>query len=87
MKKIIGMALVACALAVSLCGCNMSMGMGSYRFTKVHVSTNNHEGCLSVIKWYDSEGSGVEVLTEEVGAMFLSENTYILLEGKCPFCD
>jgi hypothetical protein len=39
------------------------------------------------VKWYESS-TGIEVLTKEAGSMYLSEGTYILLEGDkgCPFC-
>lgn len=76
----------AFAVALTACG-NMSMGMGNYTFEKVHVDTYHYTGCLTVEKWYDNS-AGIEVLTDEAGPMFLSEGTYILLEGDkdCPFC-
>lgn len=78
--------LLACVVSLTACG-NMSMGIGNYTFEKVHVDTYHYTGCLTVEKWYDNS-SGIEVLTDEAGPMFLSEGTYILLEGDkdCPFC-
>lgn len=81
-------ATMALAICLTLCGCgNMGIGLGSFTFEKVHVDTHNYSGCFSVKKWYECE-TGIEVDTVEVGAFFLSEGTYILLEGKteCPFC-
>lgn len=87
MKKIL---CVILSLAICLCfaGCgNMSLGFGSYTFTKVHIDTHSYSGCLSVEKWYNSR-VGLSVKTKEVGEIYLSEGTYILLEGteECPFC-
>lgn len=86
MKKIFLVFIVLVTiLTLSACG-NMSMGLGNYSFNRVHVDTEHYAGDLTIKKWHDSEGSGIEVDTEEVGAIFLSEGTYILLEGDCPFC-
>lgn len=85
MKKIIVIMLI---IAVLLVGCgNMSLGLGNFTYKKVHVDTHHYSGCLTIEKWYES-GSGIEVLTEEAGSIFLSEGVYILLEGEkvCPLC-
>ena len=85
MKRTI-IVLIAWVLMVALIGCgNMSAGVGSYRFEKVHVDTHHYSGCLSVVRWYEN-GNGVEVETKEVGNIFLSEGTYVLIEKECPFC-
>ena len=88
MKKIIAMVICLVMVVALFAGCNMSMGMGSFTFKKVHVDTYHYSGCLTIEKWYDS-GSGIEVKTEEVGSIFLSEGTYILLNGDkaCPLCE
>ena len=88
MKKTVIMTLMlAMCFAFSGCG-NLAIGLGNFTFEKVHVNTYDYSGCFSVNKWYEFE-TGIEVDTEEAGALFLSEGTYILLEGKteCPFCD
>ena len=64
----------------------MSCGVGTYTFRKVHVDTYHHEGCYTIEKWYEN-ATGIEVRTKEVGSMFLSEGTYILIAEECPFCD
>lgn len=85
MKKIIAIGMVLILIG-ALCACaNMSMGIGSFEFNKVHVDTYNYSGCFTVMKWYDSE-TGVEVKTKEAGSMFLSEGTYFLISDDCPFC-
>lgn len=68
------------------CG-NVSAGLGNFSFEKVHIDTHHYSGCLTVEKWYLDE-TGVEVLTEEAGSLFLSEGTYVLLKGDkpCPMC-
>ena len=43
-------------------------------------------GRYPYMKWYESE-SGIEVTTKELGSIFASEGTYILVEDKCPICD
>lgn len=87
MKKFIAI-MMAAMMFTMLAGCgNSSIGLGNYTFEKVHVDTHHYSGCFTVKKWYGSE-SGIEVLTKEVGSMFLSEGTYILMGGEeeCPFC-
>ena len=87
MKKIIIFLLVLMML-LAMAGCgNNNIGMGNYSFKKVHVDTAGFSGCLTVKSWHDNE-VGIEVNTEEAGAIYLSEGTYILLQGNkaCPFC-
>jgi hypothetical protein len=62
------------------------MGAGNYTFKKIHIDTHHYSKCLTIVRWYDNEG-GIEVYTEEAGAVFCSEGTYILLEDYCPFCE
>ena len=86
MKKIALICLFAILFAL-LCSCgNMSMGIGNYTFNKIHIYNGDSSKCLTIIKWYEND-RGVEVLTEEVGAVFCSEGTYVLLENHCPFCE
>lgn len=86
-KATISLIIIA-ALTLLLCACgNMSMGIGNYTYEKIHIMDYGRAGiCATVEAWYDSE-RGIEVRTTEYGSLFLSEGTYILLEGKCPFCD
>ena len=65
--------------------CNVSIGPGNFKFEKVHIDTYNYNGCLTIEKWYEDE-TGIEVKTKEVGAIYLSEGTYFLIEKECPFC-
>ena len=87
MKKIIAIVVLAAMCIVMLTGCNMSIGFGNFSFKKVHVDTYHYSGCFTINKWHDSS-SGIEVDTYEAGSMFLSEGTYMMLEGDkdCPFC-
>lgn len=79
--------LVVLMLVASLCSCgNYSAGFGNYTYNKIHIDTYHFSGCYTVEKWYESE-SGIEVMTAEVGSIFASEGTYILVEDKCPICD
>ena len=81
--------LLACVVTL-LTGCgNMDVtGIGTFTFRHVHVTTYQQAECYTVTKWVDGS-TGIEVNTEEAGAMFLSEGTYILFENKsgCPFCN
>ena len=86
MKKIC-LLLAFAILVMMLCACgNQSIGFGNFTFKKVHIDTYHFSGCYTIVKWHDNE-SGIEVETEEVGSIFLSEGTYILVEDKCPICD
>ena len=90
MKKLLPILLAAVLLIamITLTGCgNMSVGIGNFEFRKIHVDTYHYSGCFTVEKWNNID-TGVEVKTKEVGSLFLSEGTYILLEDNhgCPFC-
>ena len=62
-------------LGFSSCG-NQSLGMGNYSFTHIHATVKS---------WHDNE-QGIEVDTEEYGAIYCSEGTYILFEDNtCPY--
>ena len=85
MKKAI-ICIMLLTLIATMCGCgNMSLGLGNFEYEKVHIDTHNYSGCLEVEKWYEN-GTGIEVKTEEVGSLFLSEGTYFLIADECPFC-
>lgn len=86
MKKIIAI-LMICGLIIAMSGCgNMSVGVGNYTFKKVHINTLNYSGCLELESWHNNK-RGIEVKTKEVGSLYLSEGTYILIGEKCPICD
>jgi len=86
MKKIC-LFLILAILAMALCSCgNYSIGMGNFSYNKIHINTHDFSGCYTVEKWYQSE-TGIEVKTTEIGSIFCSEGTYILVEDKCPVCD
>ena len=84
MRKILAL-LVTVLLLLGLCSCNESYGLGSFEFKKIHIDTDGYSGCLTVEKWYDND-MGVEVKTKEVGYLYLSEGTYILIGDTCPIC-
>ncbi len=86
MKRISLILILVITLAL-ICSCgNYSAGFGNYSYSKIHIDTHNFSGCYTVEKWYESE-SGIEVKTKELGSIFASEGTYILVENKCPVCD
>lgn len=88
MKKLLVFILTLVLCLSMFSGCNKSYGFGNYEYNKVHIDTYHHSGCLTVEKWYEGS-TGIEVKTKEAGSIFLSEGTYILLNGDkgCPFCD
>ena len=87
MKKILAVALLVAMAIITLTGCGNQGGFGSYTFNRVHIFTHDgHDRCLKVERWYESN-TGIEVLTEEYGSLFLSEGTYMLCRDKCPICD
>lgn len=89
MKKLLAILLIVPLLTamITLTGCNMAVGYGNFQYRRIHVETFHYSGCLTVEKWHNNE-TGIEVKTQEAGSLFLSEGTYILLEGDrdCPFC-
>lgn len=88
MKKFIAVIIAIALLAAMLTGCrNESWGFGNFTFEKIHVDMYHYSGCFTVIEWHDNS-TGIEVKTKEAGSMYLSEGTYILIEGDkdCPFC-
>lgn len=84
MKKTICVILVA--LTVALTSCNKGVGLGNYEFTKIHIDAPHYSGCIEITRWYEAE-RGVEVKTKDFGNLFFSEGTYVMIEGKCPFCE
>ena len=80
------MAVAIVSVVLASCG-NLSMGFGNFEFKKVHIHMGNFEGCLTIEKWFDVDGPGIEVQTKECGSLFLSEGTYVLVQDKCPICD
>ena len=85
MRKLLSILLLV-SLALLLISCNQSMGFGNLTYNKIHIDTHSFSGCYTVEKWYESE-NGIEVKTKELGSIFASEGTYILVEDKCPVCD
>ena len=88
MKKILVLVLaLTIVLVLSACG-NRSYGLGNYSFKHVHFTDAVNGYCATVEKWYESEGSGIEVKTMEYGAIWCSEGTYMLFESdaQCPYC-
>lgn len=79
---------IVCAVILSfmLCSCNMSAGLGSFTFRKIHICKGDVQKCIEIKKWHDDR-TGVEVYSEEYGALFFAEGTYILIGDKCPICD
>ena len=87
MKKICIILIVA-IIAITLCSCNMSVGLGNFNYTRIHIEMCDYSGCYTIEKWYENDsGVGVEVKTKELGNIFVSEGLYILVSDKCPICD
>lgn len=84
MRKILCLILIVICFIFSV-GCNMSLGIGNYNFTKVHFSVGNSDGCEEISSWHDNE-LGCEVKLKSGNSLYLSEGTYILIEGECPIC-
>lgn len=85
MKRKTIIAALAAGLAITLSGCNRSLGVSNYNFRKIHVDTHNYSGCFTIEKWCN-DASGIEVKTEEAGFMYFAEGMYVLIEDECPFC-
>lgn len=89
-KKIIAVCifLVATLMLLPSCG-NMSIGLGNFNFTHIHITDYTEGYCLEIEKWYDNGGEGIEVKTPDGGAFFFSEGTYTLVSNKecCPYCN
>jgi hypothetical protein len=88
MKKFIAIILCVVTMTAMFTGCgNMSIGIGNFTYKKIHIDTHHYSGCLTIEKWYEN-ATGIEVKTKECGSIYLSEGTYILLDGDmdCPLC-
>ena len=88
MKKGIAVLLLILVAACGLVGCgNENWGPGNFTFKHVHFNDGVTGVCADVKSWHDNE-LGCEVHTQEYGALYLSEGTYILVEdpSACPFC-
>ena len=90
MKKIISFILALVCLFFALCSCgNRGYGFGNFSFKHIHISDDINGYCATIEKWYETEYSGIEVKTKEYGAIWCSEGTYTMFEGKenCPYCN
>lgn len=86
MKKII-VILAILMLSITLCACGNQSLFGNYTFKHIHFFTYTDAYCATIDEWTDAS-TGIEVLTDEYGSMFLSEGSYIMMESSkdCPFC-
>ena len=82
------MVLALMVLALPACG-NRSLGFGNFSFKHIHFTDAVGGHCATVEKWYECEGSGIEIKTTEYGAIWCSEGTYIMFESgeRCPYCN
>ena len=86
MKKIVILVMLLIML-LALCGCgNKLYGPGNYNFDKIHIFDDGNSKCIDIDGWYDGD-EGIEVKKADGDGLFLSEGTYMLVEGKCPICD
>ena len=85
MKKIIVSIVIIVTTAIVITGCGNLHG--DIKYKKIHVDTHRYSGCFTIEKWH-RVSDGVEVMTQEIGSMYLAEGTYIIMEGNkdCPFC-
>lgn len=85
MKKIIMSIVTVATTAIILTGCGGLYGDTKYK--KIHIDTHHYSGCFTIEKWH-RVSDGVEVMTQEIGSIYLAEGTYIIMEGNkdCPFC-
>ena len=89
MKKVdVLVLLLIVVLALAACG-NRGYGFGNFSFEHVHITDAVGGHCATIGKWYESDGTGIEMKTKEYGAVWCSEGTYILFESgeRCPYCN
>ena len=86
MKKFIAIILVLVMCLSMLTACNENWGFGNYSWRHVHFSDMVEGHCATISSWHDNT-TGIELHTEEMGSLFLSEGSYILFENaaNCPF--
>ena len=85
MKKLILSILLLCVSVVVLASC------GNKRLFDFENDTYNYIHCIAdgkcyKLKSWKNNDVGIKVVTENYGAMFFSEGTYILIENHCPIC-
>lgn len=88
-KKIVFVLMAVIVLSTFIltsCG-NVSIGFGNFHYPKVHICIGGVNSCFTLIKWYDNDSGGIEVVTKEFGNLYLSEGTYLLIKDRCPVCD
>ena len=90
MKKrfaiILAITIIFAFCATVFTSCNVSSGIGSLTFKKIHICLEGVNKCINIEKWYNND-VGIEVYSKGYGALFFSEGTYILIENRCPICD
>lgn len=83
---IVAIVMICSVLCVfSSCG-NKNYWVGEYTFTKVHIFSESGDKCIEIKSWKEAD-VGVEVkLAHDMGSLWLSEGTYMLVEKYCPIC-
>ena len=89
MKKVVSLVLAVIMFVSVICiftSCgNMSIGLGNFTFTKIHIMSRVEEKCIELEKWYEGS-NGIEVKSKDGHSFFFSEGTYILVGDYCPIC-
>ena len=67
---------------------NMSYGWGNYSYNHICIIAGDDHHCYEVEKWWDNEGTGIEVKIKNGGYIFASEGTYHIYSqsSDCHFC-
>ena len=79
MKKIL-IVVIAIMLIFCLTSCRRN------DFRRVHIFTHTGQHKCIEIQSCIMHPVGATVYTEEYGALYLSEGTYMLCESECPIC-
>lgn len=81
-------AIMLSCLSFISCGNQAILNPGNFTYTHVHAIDSNESACFDLAKWWDNDGTGIEVKLENGNGLFFSEGSYILFESKsdCPFC-
>ena len=84
-NKILISSILIFASIFTFAGCNEAMGFGTFNFDRAHISVGGVDACVEVESWHDNE-IGCELRLVNGTSIYLSEGTYILIDGECPIC-
>lgn len=91
LKSLCLVIIILILMSVVLIGCGNQaiFDPGTFNFTHIHIFDGVEGHCYNITKWWENDGTSIEVRIEGGEGIFCSEGTYQLFESSdiCAYCD